>query len=92
MNKHTPGTWAVSKHGTPAYAPQFGVYAEGANDHVIVRGENAEADAALIAQAPDLLEALRQAERALSGWPNWSSDAIADATRIARAAIRKAEA
>ncbi len=58
MSKHTPGPWATSKHGTPAAFPQFGVYQEGAcNDHVTVKGENAQADAALIAAAPDLLEA-----------------------------------
>ena len=50
---HTPEPWEVSKHGTPESHPQFGVYAEGRhNDHVIVRGENASADAHLIAAAP----------------------------------------
>lgn len=61
--KHTPGPWEISKHGTPAHSPQFGVYAPDSpslrvNDHVIVVGENAEADANLIAAAPDLLAVL----------------------------------
>lgn len=59
---HTPGTWEVSKHATPDYAPQFGVYAEGEqHDLAIVKGINAEADACLIAAAPKLLEACQEA-------------------------------
>lgn len=57
---HTPGPWEVSKHGTPDYAPQFGVYAVGAsNEHAIVKGPYAAADAALIEAAPDMLGLLR---------------------------------
>ncbi len=57
---HTPGPWSVSKHGTPDYAPQYGIYSDGSgNDHAIVKGEAAEADARLIAAAPDLLATLR---------------------------------
>jgi hypothetical protein len=43
----TPGPWATSKHATPEYAPQYGVYAEdGSNaDLAIVKGENAKAAA-----------------------------------------------
>lgn len=60
MSQHTRGPWEISKHGTPAYAPQYGVYAEGRQtDHVIVTGDHAEADARLIAAAPDLLAACR---------------------------------
>ena len=64
MSKHTPGTWEMSKHGTPAYHPQFGVYAASASDHVIVTGKNAEADAEFIVRAcnahDELLAALKR--------------------------------
>lgn len=56
---HTPGPWEVSKHGTPDYAPQFGIYAEGRqNDLATVKGDSAEANARLIAAAPELLAEL----------------------------------
>jgi len=58
-NKHTPGPWEVSKHATPEYAPQYGVYTGNGNDFAIVNGDNATADAALIAAAPELLAALQ---------------------------------
>ena len=59
MSRHTPGPWEVSKHATPDYAPQFGIYAEGArNDLAIVKGDNAHADAVVMAAAPGLLRAL----------------------------------
>jgi hypothetical protein len=64
-NKHTPAPWEVSKHATPEYAPQYGVYSDGArNDHVIVTGRQCKADAALIAAAPELLRSVK----ALSNW------------------------
>lgn len=57
----TPGEWGISRHATPDYAPQFGVYADGAsNDLAIVRGE---ANTNFIALAhntmPLLLEAMK---------------------------------
>lgn len=59
---HTPGPWNVSRHATPDYAPQFGIYAgESARDLATVTGDNAAADAALIEAAPDLLAALEDA-------------------------------
>ena len=63
MNKSTPGPWAISKHATPDYAPQFGIYANGGcrPDFIIVKGESAEADATLIAAAPNLLTILEDA-------------------------------
>ena len=63
--QHTEGPWNVSKHATPDAFPQFGVYAEGNPcDHIIVKGVNAEADARLIAAAPELLETCQK----LIGW------------------------
>lgn len=50
----------VTKHGTHAAHPQFGIYADGErNDLAIVKGDNAEAYANLFAAAPEILEALR---------------------------------
>jgi hypothetical protein len=62
----TPGALGYGRHGTPDYAPQFGVYAENgdARDVATVKGDNAETYAALFAASPDLLEALELAE----GW------------------------
>ena len=92
--KHTPGPWEVSKHGTPDYAPQFGIYAADApNDLAIVEGNNAAADAHLIASAPDLLAAL---EMILNPSPHYGAtqahrDHIAAARSAGLAAIAKAK-
>jgi hypothetical protein len=82
----TPGPWEVVKHGTPAYHPQFGVYAPNGdgNDHAVVTGDNAEADAALIAAAPSLLIACR-------AMLECQADLCESCIRLARAAIAKAE-
>jgi hypothetical protein len=82
---HTPGPWGVSKHGTPEAHPQFGVYAEGCNDHVIVKGDAAAADARLIAAAPELLAACEAAE------PHIRGQGSAGALTQLRAAIAKAQ-
>ena len=61
MRKNTSAArpWAVSKLAAPAYAPQFGLYCQDTGaDVAIVRGENAAADAALMAAAPALCDAL----------------------------------
>ena len=45
MEKYTPIPWAITKHGTPDYAPQYGIYAENdplGHDFVTVYGNNAE--------------------------------------------------
>ena len=97
MNPHkfTPGPLEVSKHATPEHSPQFGIHAgDSHRDHVIVRGENAEADATLYAAAPDLLAALAQIERLASGLIDQSAthDGLrnCDALANARSAIAKA--
>ena len=89
-NTFTPGEWEIGKHATPDYAPQFGIYAgAAARDHVIVKGEHAEADARLIAAAPELLAALQAIDA-------YEDDRPAAGTRerelwdIRRAAIAKA--
>lgn len=59
--KFTKGPWEVCKLAAPEYSPQFGVYSgEAARDHAIVKGDNAQTDARLIAAAPELLAALRE--------------------------------
>ena len=54
---HSKGPWFKGKHGTPDYAPQYGIYADGGKSIAIVTGENAEADAQIFASALGLLEA-----------------------------------
>jgi hypothetical protein len=57
--QHTPGHWSVTKHGTPEYAPQFGIYAEGQpHDLAIVTGDNSKANADFIVEACNSHEAL----------------------------------
>jgi len=61
---HTPAPWTISRLATPDYAPEFGIFSEGsARDLARVIGENSEADAQLIAAAPDLLAALEDVLR-----------------------------
>jgi hypothetical protein len=63
--KHTPGPWVVNKqHKTISYKGCFDV-ATADNEYLIAQtigglGEQEEANARLIAAAPDLLEALKQ--------------------------------
>jgi hypothetical protein len=58
---HTPTPWTISRLATPDYAPEFGIFS-GDSAHSLARviGENSEADARLIAAAPDLLAALEE--------------------------------
>lgn len=55
----TPGPWFVSKHASPSYLYQAGIYAEGFNDHAIVK--STPEDAVLIAAAPEMYTALEDA-------------------------------
>lgn len=100
---HTPSPWNVSRHATPEHTRQYGIYAgDSQSDHVIVRGENASADAALIAAAPELLEALKACEAVLANlrrnnrWDvhpedfNDDVDEAVDAQEQARRVIAKA--
>jgi hypothetical protein len=54
---HTTGPWDISRSATPDYAPQFEVYSEVSDDRVAI-AFTSEANARLIAAAPELLEAL----------------------------------
>lgn len=67
---HTPGPWETKRAATPEAFPQFGVYAENGNGHDLAHAVShgtdththaeTEANARLIAAAPDLLAALRR--------------------------------
>lgn len=85
--KHTPGPWDVSKLTSPDYAPEYVVCADAsARWHAVVKGE---ANARLIAAAPELLAALRRL------MPLWDREDVADTWsedfEAAEAAIAKAE-
>jgi Mor family transcriptional regulator len=57
--KHTPGPWSCSKLASPDYAPQYGVFAgDSMSALAIVVKEDSQANAVLIAAAPDLLKTL----------------------------------
>jgi hypothetical protein len=65
--KHTPGPWAVGLYSWDNVKGAHGILAEGCLIpicHSIMGGdlEESDANARLIAAAPDLLEALRKAE------------------------------
>ena len=62
---HTPAPWSTGKHGTPDYAPQYGVYADDGKHIATIRGDSAEADSRLIAAAPDGLVAAKLAAECL---------------------------
>ena len=56
--QHTPGPWMRGATGTPDWAKQYLVYTEAGRDIALVYdGDNAEANASLVAAAPDLLAA-----------------------------------
>ena len=63
----TQGKWEVSKHGTPDYAPQYGIRNSKGNDFCIVKGVSAEEDAHLIATAPKLLAVCERLVSAFDG-------------------------
>ena len=81
MSKHTPGPWAMVHEGGAD-----GGYYIGAKDQVVIlpRGRMDEADARLIAAAPDLLAALKA--MVLN-----DAHEYRDCHKAARAAIAKAE-
>ena len=55
--QHTPRPWSVSKLATPDYAPEFAIHA-GDDDLARTMNGDSEANARLIAAAPELLDAL----------------------------------
>lgn len=87
MNRHTPGPWISSGENEGELG--LSIYADNAESGyklpAIAYGPNSEANARLIAAAPDLLEALQELlDLKLSGAQ------LLRATALARAAIAKA--
>lgn len=58
--KHTPGPWVIEENPYVSPAMQVAAFEESGNRHlqILVHSHNREADARLIAVAPELLEAL----------------------------------
>lgn len=84
MSKHTPGPWIVRQCGGNGYSGQKGYAIDFNEDQEQVADfVYEEADAHLIAAAPDLLEALQE----IAEYP--ALDAL-EMKRIARNAIAKA--
>lgn len=96
--KHTPGPWnltavrtdsnvqtlAIDGNGGRSFVAEIAV--ESRNGGEWLMQKNGEADARLIAAAPDLVEALRWATELAEGAPLDTAQVI----RIARAALAKA--
>ena len=66
---HTPGPWHVARQGDPdlPFAVMAGTYYV-ATPHLYVPGSSPEANARLIAAAPDLLEALKAVVYQFGPW------------------------
>lgn len=92
MGNHTPGPWVAQKYKDDWYDVSQEAKPE---HHEICMAAHTEADARLIAAAPELLEALQAFLRAPhigSGGPGSSTIVVQDFNlRAARAAIAKAE-
>ena len=82
--KHTPGPWLAERTPESSY---FDWYVRGKRFAVGINTDNNEADARLIASAPDLLDALRAMEHEFGRTYLPGSSSAVDA---ARAAIAKA--
>jgi hypothetical protein len=92
MNKHTPGPWNARKVGGPAFKNQV-LWAIDYNkdQEQVVDFVYEEADATLIAAAPDLLAALEACESAMASCMadfNQYDQAAYDAARAAIARAR----
>lgn len=106
MSAHTPGPWWPSKDSAGVWGVrtirsldypdevggEWGAYVcMGIGDHTSDRTRgNEEANARLIAAAPDLLEALRDLMGWIPGEAHWHTKAPSEALERARAAIAKA--
>lgn len=80
MSKHTPGPWRTDKE----------IIRGGDDDYiaVIIAGNSSDANACLIAAAPELLEACKGF---LEHWPFPNGIPLQETANRARAAIAKAE-
>jgi hypothetical protein len=90
VNKHTPGPWEANKYGSRAAHWQVDKTDSERVIASMTRGEDAEANARLIAAAPELLEALEGIlfELGLNGG---ATPPDSDPCKLARAAIAKAK-
>ena len=97
--KHTPGPWRVA--GRRTHGPSTGArditqtvitvpHSNGPWEAIGVRSQNEEADAHLIAAAPDMLEALEALYAASTDVRTTTVD-LGSAEEAARAAIAKAK-
>lgn len=91
MSKHTAGRWWANEKRHDDYPTKISIETDSYNICLVDGGLDQQANANLIAAAPDLLEAL---EYALSMWgdylPAGNSNAM-KAIKQARAAISKAK-
>jgi len=88
MKQHTPGPWEYSKGTSPHH--QTVIYAEESGRNIAVTyNDEGWRNAALIAAAPEMMEALREIAGLLSGATCSTSEGIA--LDCALAAIDKAE-
>jgi hypothetical protein len=98
MSAHTPGPWFVAEGANHEgdYAPAGSVRNETWWIAKVEDAPEAEANARLIAAAPELLEALRKIEQGEGRFSRdpltHASNTIEDMIAVARAAIAKAEA
>ena len=85
MSEHTPGPWKVADWGGLIYAdPDHFITVAEACDHV-------DANLLLIAAAPDMLAALKEALRLIELRDEWTFAGRYEALDVIRAAIAKAE-
>ena len=94
---HTPGPWRVSGYRLAVFAKLNGIKVVIADCNRTLGYSESEANARLLAAAPDLLEALKQCRLALEPYDDvkprdWKTDRekLAFAHQAARAAIAKA--
>lgn len=82
-HKHTPGPWQISVTSDDGDYIFYGVEADGVAIADVYRGEKHEANARLIAAAPEMYEAMRRFRNAFVGWiearDSWDDEEIADA-------------
>ena len=93
--KHTPGPWAVEKDGSSlwvvAHQPAWRSQPDGVRPiPTDTRIKCGEANAHLIAAAPDLLAALKRCAGVISG-STMTKNELIEALEMSRAAIAKAE-
>ena len=98
MSKHTPGPWKVGNSIEQRNGPREATVVAADGVRVVARlhfnrmpDDPAEANAALIAAAPELLEALKELSDLFDAWKAGEYLPDSFTTQPARAAIAKAE-